>query len=161
MVTMACETRCRRERCASGRVCHVASRRHLARCRRPGGGPVAHDVVGRYYDLQTEQFLSVDLELQQTLAVSRSTLGTVGDGAQNRTGVQGLQATLPGLFYCSSWTHVTGVGGLRRPMAVTGWRLRELGLDGCDLSGRWTGKLVPQFSTGPAVFPIPTSTGDR
>ena len=60
MVPMGCETRRCRGRCVSGRVCHVVSRRRLASCCRPGGRPVGHDVVGRYYDPQTGQFLSVD-----------------------------------------------------------------------------------------------------
>ena len=42
------------------------SRRH-ARCRRsPGSGTERHVVVGRYYDPQTGQFLSVDPAVQQT-----------------------------------------------------------------------------------------------
>ena len=67
MVPMGCETRRRRERCASGCVCHVVPRRQLARCRRPGEGSAYDYVVGRYYDPQTGQFLSVDPEVQQTL----------------------------------------------------------------------------------------------
>jgi hypothetical protein len=66
MVPMGCETRRCRGRCASGRVCHVVPRRQLARCRRPGGRPVGRVGVGRYYDPQTSQFLSVDPLVDET-----------------------------------------------------------------------------------------------
>ena len=67
MVPMGCETRRCRGRCASGRAArHVVSRRQVARCRRPGGAPAGHDVVGRYYDPATGQFLSVDPLVEQT-----------------------------------------------------------------------------------------------
>ena len=59
MVAMVCEIRRCRGR-ASGRVSHVISRRP-ARCRRGSAvGLGRHDGVGRYYDPQSGQFLSVD-----------------------------------------------------------------------------------------------------
>jgi len=69
MVPMACETRRCRSHVASGGVRHLAVQRRSGCRRRPGEGPSRRDGVGRYYDLQTEQFLSVDPEVQQTLAV--------------------------------------------------------------------------------------------
>jgi hypothetical protein len=67
MASMVCETRGCRGRGASGSSCHFVRRRPRACNRRPGDGPVGHDGVGRYYDPQTGQFLSVDPEVQQTL----------------------------------------------------------------------------------------------
>jgi len=67
MVTMACETKQRRcgMPCFSG--CHIVGR-SPRRCHcRPAGGPGRQDVVGRYYDPVTGQFLSVDPKVQQTL----------------------------------------------------------------------------------------------
>ena len=66
MVAMGCETRRCRGRCPSGRVCYVVPRRPRRCHRRPGRGPVAHYVVGRYYDSQTGQFLSVDPLVEET-----------------------------------------------------------------------------------------------
>jgi hypothetical protein len=67
MVTMACETRHRRcgEPCSSG--CHIVGRPPRRCHSRPAGGPARHDVVGRYYDPATGQFLSVDPNVEQTL----------------------------------------------------------------------------------------------
>jgi hypothetical protein len=67
MDVMLCGTTCRRRRdaCASGPH-HVS--RPARRCpRRHGGDPSEPVAVGRYYDPQTGQFLSVDPEVQQTL----------------------------------------------------------------------------------------------
>jgi len=60
MVAMSCGTTCRRGRdaCASGP--HHVPRRARRCLRRHGGGSVHHDVVGRYCDPATGQFLSVD-----------------------------------------------------------------------------------------------------
>ena len=66
MVTMACETKHRRcgMPCFSG--CHIVGR-SPRRCHcRPAGGPGRQDVVGRYYDPQTGQFLSVDPMVAKT-----------------------------------------------------------------------------------------------
>ena len=66
MVTMACETKHRRcgMPCISG--CHIVGR-SPRRCHcRPAGGPARQDVVGRYYDPQTGQFLSVDPMVAKT-----------------------------------------------------------------------------------------------
>ena len=66
MVTMACETKHRRcgMPCFSG--CHIVGR-SPRRCHcRPAGGPARQDVVGRYYDPQTGQFLSVDPMVAKT-----------------------------------------------------------------------------------------------
>ena len=62
MVAMACETRhCR------GRSSRRPFTRRHQRCRRhPGDGSARHDGVGRYYDPQTGQFISVDPMVQQT-----------------------------------------------------------------------------------------------
>ena len=67
MVTMACETRHRRcgEPCSSG--CHIVGRPPRRCHSRPAGGPARQDVVGRYYDPATGQFLSVDPMVEQTL----------------------------------------------------------------------------------------------
>jgi len=67
MVAMGCETRrCRRgEPFPSG--WHLGGRRRRCCNRSPGRGPVPHYVVGRYYDPQTGQFLSVDPMVSQTL----------------------------------------------------------------------------------------------
>lgn len=54
MYAMSGETRRCRGRHASGRACHAVLRRRLEHCRRRGGGPVTHVVVGRYYDLEAE-----------------------------------------------------------------------------------------------------------
>src|SRR5271157_2426065 len=67
MVTMACETRCRRCGEPFPSDCHPVGRRRRQYRRRPAEGRVAHDVVGRYYDPANGQFLSVDPEIQQTL----------------------------------------------------------------------------------------------
>jgi RHS repeat-associated protein len=66
MAAMVCETRRCRGRGASGSSCHFVGRHPRACNRHPGDGPAHHDVVGRYYDPQTGQFLSVDAALPDT-----------------------------------------------------------------------------------------------
>ena len=66
MAAMVCETRRCQGRGASGSSCHFVGRHPRACNRHPGDGPAHHDVVGRYYDPQTGQFLSVDPEVEQT-----------------------------------------------------------------------------------------------
>ena len=60
MVAMGCETRRCRCDVPFPAGCHVVGRRPRRCHRRPGRGPERHVVVGRYYDPQTGQFLSVD-----------------------------------------------------------------------------------------------------
>ena len=91
MVPMGCETRRCRGRCASGRVCHAVPRRRLASCCRPGGRPVGHDVVGRYYDPQTGQFLSVDPLVDETGQPYTYTGGDPVDAADPTGLVPGCQ----------------------------------------------------------------------
>jgi hypothetical protein len=87
MITMACETR--RGLCGVPlpSSCHLVGR-HPRRChRRPGEGPERHDVVGRYYDSTTGQFLSVDPAVQQT----QQAYVYVGDDPVNGTDPVGLK----------------------------------------------------------------------
>jgi len=66
MDVMLCGTTCRRGRDTSASGPHHVSR-PARRCpRRHGGDPSEPVVVGRYYDPQTGQFLSVDPMVQQT-----------------------------------------------------------------------------------------------
>ena len=86
MVTMACETKHRRcgMPCFSG--CHIVGR-SPRRCHcRPAGGPGRQDVVGRYYDPQGGQFLSVDPAVQQT----QQAFVYVGDDPVNEIDASGL-----------------------------------------------------------------------
>ncbi len=64
---MACKARCCRVRSSPRPACQAFTRRQLRCCRRSRDGSVHRDVVGRYYDPATGQFLSVDAKVQQTL----------------------------------------------------------------------------------------------
>jgi hypothetical protein len=66
MVAMSCGTTCRRRRdgCASGR--HHVPRRARRCLQRPRDAVSTRVAVGRYYDPQTGQFLSVDPKVQET-----------------------------------------------------------------------------------------------
>jgi hypothetical protein len=92
MVAMACETRRCRVSDASGSRRHVARRRPRGCRRLPGDGPRWHDVVGRYYDPQTGQFLSVDPDLQQTQEPYEYT----SDDPVNANDPAGQSVNLPG-----------------------------------------------------------------
>ena len=67
MVAMSFGTTCRRGRHTSASGLHHVPRRARRCPRRHGGGPSEPVVVGRYYDPQTGQFLSVDPMVSQTL----------------------------------------------------------------------------------------------
>ncbi len=86
MVTMACETRNRQ--CGEPRFsgCHIV-RRPPRRCHcRPAGGSVRQVGVGRYYDPQTGQFLSIDQKVQQT----QQAYIYAGDDPEDRTDPNGM-----------------------------------------------------------------------
>ena len=87
MVTMACETRCRRCGEPFPSDCHPVGRRRRQYRRRPAEGRVAHDVVGRYYDPANGQFLSVDPKVEQTLEAYLY----VGDDPVNEIDPSGLK----------------------------------------------------------------------
>jgi hypothetical protein len=67
MVAMACETRRCRTRGSRRSACRALPRSQLRCCRHPGNGPWRHDVVDRYYDPETGQFLSVDPDVSETV----------------------------------------------------------------------------------------------
>jgi uncharacterized protein RhaS with RHS repeats len=75
MVVMSCGTTCRRGRDACASSPHHVPRRARRCLQRRGGGPSEPVAVGRYYDPQTGQFLSVDPEVEQTLQAYAYTSG--------------------------------------------------------------------------------------
>ncbi len=95
MVVMACETR--RRPCGEPfpSDCHPVGRRPRQCRRRAGEGPAGHNVVGRYYDPTTGQFLSVDPEVQQT----REAFQYADDDPVSTTDPSGLcWSVAPGAF---------------------------------------------------------------
>ena len=103
MVAMSCGTTCRRGRDTSASGPHHVPRRARRCPRRHGGGSVHHDVVGRYHDPQTGQFLSVDPMVEQTLQA----YVYAGDDPVNGSDPSGL-APAPPCFY----KHSCPLGGL-------------------------------------------------
>jgi hypothetical protein len=91
MVAMACETRRCRVRSSRRPACHAFTRRELRCRRRPGGRLVGRDVVGRYYDPGTGQFLSVDPMLQET----EQAYLYVGDDPVNGSDPSGMVSYTP------------------------------------------------------------------
>jgi hypothetical protein len=102
MVVMLCRTTCCRSRDASASGPHHSSRRARRRLQRHGGGPSKPGVVGRYYDPQTGQFLSVD----PAVNVSGQPYSYVYDDPVNSTDPLGL-----GCGWGSPWDCVGEAAG--------------------------------------------------